>query len=473
MWQITFSFLECCSVATTDFTDLSSSTTTSSTPSIFCSSTIGDGAHSSRETEQDELIGGLEALAVSSGAVGGDSGGEDVSSVSGKRQVVARKRRTLVGVEMKAVGYDEVMFLQAVYNTVTKEVLCLRDVDEDNDKENAIRVCRFDESSGVVELKRTMDWTALRGDEDKLVMMAMDGNNVLYGIIERKSDGVERVEILDQNTLEKKGLLDTDGLDNGGSIAWIVGASGHSVVVAVSQSPMSDSKWTSVTVFNNQQRQLTVSLDIALDGYWNRSSCVLANETTLLLSCGNNTNRVAVISLPPPLPSDTAKKTRTDETRATTSTSLTLKPLSVIYLVLSEVKEVYSLVWMPSDEDYSQSQLLTGHLWVTDYYNNQENFLLYNVYTYTSDFRTFTARLAIPEMNTNTFRVFEVDIKKVVSQSEQPEEITLYSMTDIDTVPLKNTGVFCCIDKTTIFGDCEETGEDKPCLFRLEYQAIE
>ena len=516
--KLHFHFLECCSVASTDVTDLSSSITTSSTSSIFCSSAIGDGAHSSRETEQDELIGrleglavsseavggdsgrgargvifgdcvgggvgsisagsisstlgdgahssretgqdeligGLEGLAVSSGAVGGDSGGEDGSSFSGMREVVARKRRTLVGVERKAVGDDEVVFCQAVYNTETKEVLCIKDVDE----ENVIRVCGLDETSGVVEIKRTMDWTVLRGDEDKLWMMAMDGNNELYGCMERKSDGVERVEILDQNTLEKKEQLDTDGIDNGINISWMVGASGHSVVVAVLDARESDWKWTSVTVFKNQQRQHTVSLNIALDGGWNISSCVLANETTLLLSCGNNTNRVAVISLPPPPPSDTSKKTRTDTTIATTSTALTLRPLSVIYIVLSEVKQVYALVWMPSAGVHSQSQLLTGHLWVTDYHNNQEGKEQEVVIASNGDI--------ILILNTNTFRVYELDIKKDVSQPEQPEEITLHSMTDI--APSMNAGVFCKIDETTIFGDCAETGYCKPCLFSLEYQ---
>ena len=86
------------------------------------SSTIGDDAHSSNESEQDALIGGREEIGVSSGAVGGES----VSSVSGKKEVVARKRRTLVGVQKKAVGDDVVPCLQAVCNTETKEVVCLR-----------------------------------------------------------------------------------------------------------------------------------------------------------------------------------------------------------------------------------------------------------------------------------------------------------------------------------------------------------
>ena len=408
------------------------------------SSTIGDDAHSSNESEQDALTGGMEGIGVSSGAVGGES----VSSVSGKKEVVARKRRTLVGVQKKAVGDDVVPCLQAVYNTETKEVVCLRWTDY----EILIRVCGSDESSGLVKQKRTMDWTALRGNGDELCMIAMDSNNVLYGRIVRNSDGVERVEILDQNTLKKKGLLDTDGIENGRSTSWMVSASGHTVVVAVIDRSTPDWKWTSATVFINKQRQRTVSLDIAADGALPTSSCILANETTLLLYCGHNTNRVAVVSLPPtPTPSDTAsgsksktttkaalvKTHRTDKSTPTTSTTSTLKPISVIYIILSEVEDVFSLVWMPSDGVHSQAQLLTGHLWVAD-------------------------------IDNGTSRVYELDIKKDVSQSEPQEEITLYSKTNI--APLEYTILLCNLDQTTIFGENCETGELKPCLFHLDYQ---
>ena len=54
-----------------------------------------------------------------------------------------------------------------------------------------------------------------------------------------------------------------------------------------------------MTVFSNQQRQHTVSLDIAFDGLVSYTSSILANETSLLVYCDNSTNRVAVFSLPP------------------------------------------------------------------------------------------------------------------------------------------------------------------------------
>ena len=49
-------------------------------------------------------------------------------------------------------------------------------------------MCGSAESSGLVKQKRTMDWTALRGNGDELCMIAMDSNNVLYGRIVRNSD---------------------------------------------------------------------------------------------------------------------------------------------------------------------------------------------------------------------------------------------------------------------------------------------
>ena len=67
------------------------------------SSTIGDDAQSSSVPQEQSLIGGLETLVVSRGAVGGESGREDVPSVEGKREIVVRKKRTFVGVERKTM----------------------------------------------------------------------------------------------------------------------------------------------------------------------------------------------------------------------------------------------------------------------------------------------------------------------------------------------------------------------------------
>ena len=393
------------------------------------SSTIGDDAHSSSETE--DLIGGLERLVVSRGAVEGESGREDVPSVGGEREVVVRKKRTLVGVEEKAVGkfYFPFPLGQAVYNTETKNVINLG-FDWNSDT-FVIRVYISNESSGLFELKRTMTWTALRGEEDQLLSIAMDSNKVLYGWIVRESDRVNRVEILDQNTFEKKGQLDTDGIENGREIGWAVTALGQTVVVAVFDRSNSDRKWTSVTVFNNQQRQHTVSLDIAVVGDVYYASSILANEISLLLSCGIKTNRVAVVSLQP-LSSDSTggsksqtkakpsspKNSLADKTKARTSTTTTLKPQSVIYIILSEVMAAYTFVWMPSDRIHSPAYLLAGHLWVT-------------------------------ERHTYTSRVYELDIKNNLSQSETKNEITLHSMSNI--APLENTVLLCRIDGETLF----------------------
>ena len=408
---------------------------------VSSSSTIEDDAHSSNETE--DLIGGLERLVVSRGAVERESGREDVSFVGGKREVVVRKKRTLVGVERKAMGNLDFLLLHAVYNTETKEVLCCLSLAF---SENAIRVYGSNESSGLFELKRTMSWTALRGEEDQLWSIAIDSNNVQYGWIVRKSDLVNRVEILDQNTLEKKGQLDTDGIENGRDILWLVAASGQTVVVAVIDGSNSDGKWTSVTVFNNQQRQHTVSLDIAIDRSLLHTSCILANETSLLLYCGNSTNRVAVVSLPP-LSSDSTggsksqtkakpssqKTSLTDKIKATKSKTLALKPQSVIYIILSEVMVAYSFVWMPSGRIHSPAHLLTGHLWVTEFHST-------------------------------TSSVYELDIKNHLSQSKTENEITLHSMSNI--APLKETRVLCPVDDTTIFAHYE----NKSFLLHLNYQ---
>ena len=405
------------------------------------SSTIGDDANSSSEPEEQGLIGGLERLVVSRGAIGGESGREDVPSVGGKRVLVARKKLTLKGVVSKAMG--NFRFSQAVYNTQTKHVICLRLI---HDVETVIRKYISNESSGLFEIKRTMFWTALRGEEDQLWSIAIDSNYVLYGVIRRKSDRVSRVEILDQNTLEKKGQLDTDGIKTGRDIGWIVAASGQTLVVAVSDGRNSDRKWTSVTVFKNQQRQHTVSLDIAVDGGVSYASCILANEISLLLSCGIKTNRVAVVSLQP-LSSDSTggsksqtkakpsspKNSLADKTKARTSTISALKPQSVIYIILPELKGFFSFVWIPSDRIHSPAHLLTGHLWVTEWHS-------------------FTSR------------VYELDIRNNLSQSESENEITLHSMSNI--APLEETKVFCRIDDAKVFAQHRY----KPFLLHLKYQ---
>ena len=408
------------------------------------SSTIGDDAHSSKETEGQ--ICGLEGTVVSRGAVGGESGREDVSFVGGKREVVVRKKRTLVGVERKAMRNLDFLLLHAVYNTETKEVLCCLKLEFSVNAIGAIAVYGSNESSGLFELKRTVNWYELRGEEDQLWSIAIDSNYVLYGGIRRKSDSVSRVEILDQNTLEKKGQLDTDGIENGRGTLWLVAASGQTVVVTVIDHRKSDSKWTSVTVFKNQQRQHTVSFDIAIDGDVPYISCILANQTSLLLNCGSNTNRVAVVSLPL-LSSDSTggsksqtkakpsspKTSRADETKARTSTTSALKPQSVICIILSELKDAYSIVWMPSDRIHSSAHLLTGHLWAADGHSR-------------------------------TSRVYELDIKNNLSQSESENEITLHSMSNI--APLEETEVLCRIDDATILA----TDRYKPFLLHLNYQ---
>ena len=201
-----------------------------------------------------------------------------------------------------------------------------------------------------------------------------------------------------------------------------------------------------MTVFKNHQRQHTVSLDIAVDGGLPYASCILANETSLLLYCGNNTNRVAVVSLPL-LSSDSKggsksqtkakpssrKTSRADKTKARTSIKLTVKPQSVIYINLPEVWWVSSLVRMPSDRIHSPAHLLTGHLWVTEWHSI-------------------------------TSLVYELDIKNNLSQSETENEITLHSMSNI--LPLEETEVLCRIDDAKFLAEYR----NKPFLLHLNYQ---
>ena len=82
-----------------------------------------------------------------------------------------------------------------MYNTQTKAVICLRLIP---DSECVVRVYVSNESNGLFELKRTMTWTAVKGEEDQLWSIEIDSNNVMYGWIVRKSDLVNRVEILDK-----------------------------------------------------------------------------------------------------------------------------------------------------------------------------------------------------------------------------------------------------------------------------------
>ena len=120
----------------------------------------------------------------------------------------------------------------------------------------------------------------------------------MFALVENGRSGKLR-KIRPKKNEEK---LDTSGILNGKGTLWTMLGYDDTIAVLVSDFRKGAAKWACVTVYSNQERQHTVPIDIITEDTVCFQSYVMVNETTLLLSCGNNNNRVAVVSLPTPKP---------------------------------------------------------------------------------------------------------------------------------------------------------------------------
>ena len=336
-----------------------------------------------------------------------------------------RKKRVLVGVKETGKMDAKITCFMAVYNWETREVMCFH--------LNVIRVIGVNDANGKLELKKTMEWEEVRGRGDWLSYICMDEvNDTMYGVVTQKEGEVNRVEELDRRSLKKKESsntkLDTRGLPNGKRVDWFLISKRDTIALVVFD--YSGGRWDSVAIYRNiVRRDQTLShLDIKVDGgvFW--SSCVLVNETILLLSCGSFTNKVAVVSLPP--------QSRDNQTSSSSSSpsSSANSTVNVKYVILTGLDRVYSLVWTPSGQPHE------GYLWVGD------------------------------DKNKNT-GLYKVDLEKDLKNVEAGHETQLQQVHNI-LPPKNNILPVCPTDDSAIFAiSGDDFFKGRPVLLNLDFNS--
>ena len=397
-----------------------------------------DRSSSSAVDGRAQLVaeGGIMTSISYSSPSGADGWGNDVGSSSseggigvGVGEIVEkkdeRKKRVLVGVKETGKMDAKIACFMAVYNWETREVMCF-DL-------NVMRVIGVNDANGKLELKKTMEWEEVRGRGDWLSYICMDEvNDTMYGVVTQKEGEVNRVEELDRRSLKKKESsntkLDTRGLPNGKRVDWFLISKRDTIALVVFD--YSGGRWDSVAIYRNiVRRDQTLShLDIKVDGgvFW--SSCVLVNETILLLSCGSFTNKVAVVSLPP--------QSRDNQTSSSSSSpsSSANSTVNVKYVILTGLDRVYYLVWTPSGQPHE------GYLWVGD------------------------------DKNKNT-GLYKVDLEKDLKNVEAGHETQLQQMQNI-LPPQNNILPVCPTDDSTIFAiSGKDLCEGRPLLLNMDFNS--
>ena len=335
------------------------------------------------------------------------------------------RMRELIGVEKIADASGTVIdALRVVYNSDTEEIITYF--------QQSFRVFHHNENNNQIELKREMEWKQMRDDTISVYDFATDIDNNLY-MSYITSDWKRSVVIVNQNNLNMIKELDTTQLLNGdSSVDWLLCAYEKILIVAVfDRRTEKQKKWCSMTVYFDQVRQYTVPLDIKTDGWIWENSNLFVNDTTLILNCGLDSNKLAVISLPSPHQED--MKTNT----SSNTTTREIQPRSIKYVRLSGLSGFFSLVWIPSSV-FGSSNCLDGYLFATDFSRNA------------------------------TF--FRIDFEKELDQLENEGETELKKMEEIP--PLKNTTVFYRIDNSSVFALSETIRlfEGNPSILKLEFE---
>ena len=440
------------------------------------SSTIENAKDSSISEKKDESFSssqnGFDCLIDTNSETIFETRENDTVDYQEKSESKNINKLPLKKVKTGKLGNKKVPFIiKAVYNSSTKEVFGL--AYQLFDKGTGIAVCSINEARRRVIFEREMNWNSLRGTDDteaeNLLDIAMDGENILYGIIQRSKDKEKRLEVLDQNNFVKKGQLDTRGIENKKRIGWRVSAFGGTVVLAVyDYKKHTEDKWKSVTVFKNQRREHTVSLNIEIESemFYFTWRPLLVNATTLLLSCGVNAKKIAVVWLPslskhcssvsdsssaPNSSSETqssqADLTSTAQALDELSPGVAVNPQSVRFLKLPVKGVISSLVWLASD-NVLLSKSLEGYLFVLELYKKENR----TIYKHTSLF------------------VYKVDFEQVFSSKNLDEqEKTIQPMPEIKTQ--KEKIVHCTIDNATIFATYNDQKRHmRPILLDLKHQ---
>ena len=309
-----------------------------------------------------------------------------------------------------------------MYNTTTKEVIYQWVLN--------LTLLRLNGPNGKFELSKKMKLNICLWD------ITLDSNNSLYGVIWKTEPGLMRLAVLDikknNELIEERELLDTEGLPNGKHVQWILCAVGETVAVEVLDCKEDDYRYNSVTLYRSHIRQQTVQLNFQCKPYCRTFRTVLVNENTLLLVCEDRT--IVVVSLPSQ--QTTTATTSAHTSKLTSNTSQKLQPKSIKYIRLSGTENIRSLVWIPSGESV-QSDAAEGYLFVSNY----------EIFSY------------VYKLN------FEKDMMAEVAEGE---ERTIAPMEGIGR--LDDTYIWCSIDSSTLFATTTCWTAGKPMLLNLEYQ---
>ncbi|XP_063728599.1 uncharacterized protein LOC134856165, partial [Symsagittifera roscoffensis] len=237
--------------------------------------------------------------ASGSGATAGASETSGLSSSSdGSRTRAEDKKRELVGFRVTGKIDQSITCIKAAYDSNTRELFAKIVFDDENFGGITVFGVSGDQNDQL-QVKRTMKWKTLRGDKTGLLEICLDTtSNSLYGVV--LQEGNFKVEELDKLTLKKKSELDTEGLLSGENIYWFLTSKSDTIILTVFDERYKDNhKWHSVTMYKNKTRLYTVLLDMKTDvDNLSCFGCALITETTLLLICGGQDSKVALVSLP-------------------------------------------------------------------------------------------------------------------------------------------------------------------------------
>ena len=400
--------------------------TRSSSPSMLDSTMTSAANPDLSATEGASRVESSEGSSES--AVGGGGNGH-VTPVQPNKNVASTlkrgKKRELVRVTQSVIGDKKIECYGAVYNTATKEVIF-------RDFSSSLTVLRLNGPNGKLEVSKEMK---LKSDENYLFWhITLDSNNSLYGVIRNKKTRVYRVAVLDimknKELIEERELLDTEGLLNGERVYWSLCAVGETVAVVVEDWRRIEDGYNSVTLYRSHVRQQTVQLNIRVNFFGNTGRNVLVNENTLLLL---SDDRAAVVSLPSQ--QTTTATTSAHTSKLTSNTSQKLQPKSIKYIQFSNMNDIWSLVWIPSEESV-QSDAAEGYL-----------FASYDPHDFS--------------------HVYKINLEKDMAEVAEGEERTIAPMEGIGR--LNNTFIFCSVDSSTLFATTHcDLGE--PMLLNLEYK---
>ena len=381
---------------------------------------LNQGANTSRGTSGPRMTDNITSSPGGSSVTGRSDG---VSA--GKKIVIEdKKKKVLTGVKETWKGDDIVDCRKAVFKAESRELMCYR-------FPNTITVLRLNDKNEKLEVKRTMEWRELREKGNSLFNITVNDGSIMYGLI-REDGGTyfNKVEELDQFSLKKKSELDTQGLLNGSGVLWQLTSFHDTLALLVYDfRNKDDRKWHSVTVYKNKKRMETISLEISLNGgvYWN--CFTLVNESTLLLRCG--LNKIAVVKLP----SQSHCHSIAASSSSSLSSSTTLKPQSIKYVIAAGVREICLLVWMPIDSQ------LGGYICVGE-----------------SEGAKFS-------------RIYKINLGTDLAKVDEGKET---KMEEVETVsPLEKMTVMCLVDDYTVFATRgEKWFKGQPVVFNFDFQPI-